>query len=279
MSDNYWVRHQGRSLGPYTLDRVRQMIRQGQVGRAQEVSTDGVNWASIMSFPEVFERPAAGPQTATTTASGEPAGDVRSGGSPPAEAQWYCAVNGVQQGPMPRSQLLSLVHGGRLSAADLVFREGMADWAVAGDVPELASAFTAAATGPAQRGPGQDAFCRECGAPLSAKARMCPKCGAPTGMAEFPPPDAPPRGRGIDDFSNDGRRREPRHGEPKSKVVAAILALVLGGLGVHHFYLGNATLGVCYLLFFWTFIPAVIAFVEAIVFLTMSDAAFDDKYN
>ena len=62
-------------------------------------------------------------------------------------------------------------------------------------------------------------------------------------------------------------------------MTAALLAFFLGGLGVHHFYLGNTLLGVLYLLFCWTFIPAIIAFIEFVVFLCMSDAKFAAKYG
>jgi TM2 domain-containing membrane protein YozV len=65
----------------------------------------------------------------------------------------------------------------------------------------------------------------------------------------------------------------------KSKIAAALLAFFLGGLGVHKFYLGQIGLGFIYLLFFWTFIPAIIAFVEFIIYLTMSDEAFNNKYG
>ena len=65
----------------------------------------------------------------------------------------------------------------------------------------------------------------------------------------------------------------------KSKIVAALLAFLLGGLGIHKFYLGKAGQGILYLLFCWTYIPTVIAFIETIVFLVMSDAEFDRKYN
>jgi len=58
-----------------------------------------------------------------------------------------------------------------------------------------------------------------------------------------------------------------------------LLALFLGGFGIHRFYLGQPGLGILYLLFFWTFIPAMVAFVEALVFFFSSDAAFDAKYN
>lgn len=65
----------------------------------------------------------------------------------------------------------------------------------------------------------------------------------------------------------------------KSRIAAALLAFFLGGFGVHRFYLGQVGLGVLYLLFFWTFIPSIIAFVEFIIFLVMSDEAFAAKYG
>lgn len=65
----------------------------------------------------------------------------------------------------------------------------------------------------------------------------------------------------------------------KSRIAAIILALFLGGLGTHKFYLGRTGWGVLYLLFCWTFIPSVIAFIEAIVYLFTSDASFNRKYG
>lgn len=41
----------------------------------------------------------------------------------------------------------------------------------------------------------------------------------------------------------------PQHVSSKSKATAAILAIFLGGLGVHHFYLGKTELGILYLIF------------------------------
>lgn len=51
--------------------------------------------------------------------------------------------------------------------------------------------------------------------------------------------------------------------ENKSVSTGVLLALFLGGLGIHKFYLGQSGWGVLYLLFFWTFIPSIIALVEA----------------
>lgn len=65
----------------------------------------------------------------------------------------------------------------------------------------------------------------------------------------------------------------------KNKTTAAILAFFLGGIGVHRFYLGQGGLGILYLLFCWTLIPLIISFVDFIIFLTMDESAFNEKYN
>ncbi len=48
----------------------------------------------------------------------------------------------------------------------------------------------------------------------------------------------------------------------KSEVSAVLLAFFLGSFGAHRFYLGETGWGILYLLFCWTFIPHLIAFVE-----------------
>jgi TM2 domain-containing membrane protein YozV len=102
-------------------------------------------------------------------------------------------------------------------------------------------------------------FCIECGEIIRAKAEICPKCG----VRQSPAPSA------LAASAPNG----------KSRIAAALLALFLGGVGVHKFYLGQVGLGVLYLIFFWTFIPGIIAFVEFIILLTMSDDAFNKKYG
>lgn len=65
----------------------------------------------------------------------------------------------------------------------------------------------------------------------------------------------------------------------KSKSVAAILAIFIGGLGIHKFYLGKILPGIIYLVLCWTCIPSIIAFIEGILFITMSESEFNRKYN
>jgi TM2 domain-containing membrane protein YozV len=65
----------------------------------------------------------------------------------------------------------------------------------------------------------------------------------------------------------------------KDKTTAGVLALLLGGIGGHKFYLGQTGSGIVYLLFFWTLIPGIIGFIEGISLLTMSQGAFDARHN
>jgi TM2 domain-containing membrane protein YozV len=51
----------------------------------------------------------------------------------------------------------------------------------------------------------------------------------------------------------------------KDELIGVLLAVFLSDFGVHHFYLRRDGLGVLYLLFFWTGIPAIIGLFEAFV--------------
>lgn len=111
-----------------------------------------------------------------------------------------------------------------------------------------------------QRTKGPDEkFCKDCGAIILTKAEICPKCGC----------------RQISTTGGMG----PVSPTGKSRIAAALFAIFLGGIGIHKFYLGSVGLGILYLLFCWTFIPAIVGFIEGIIYLTMSDEAFAAKYG
>ena len=48
----------------------------------------------------------------------------------------------------------------------------------------------------------------------------------------------------------------------RDEIVGILVALFLGGFGVHHFYLRRTGLGILYLCFFWTPIPWILGFIE-----------------
>jgi len=51
--------------------------------------------------------------------------------------QWYYSKNGVQLGPVGMAELRAKLATGEVSPAELVWRDGMADWVPASQVPEL----------------------------------------------------------------------------------------------------------------------------------------------
>ena len=109
------------------------------------------------------------------------------------------------------------------------------------------------ATGPdgKEKGPNEK-FCRECGAVINQRAEICPECGV--------------RQPGYESEGGDER------------IVAALLAILLGDFGAHKFYLGQTTQGILYLCFFWTLIPGIIGIIEGVIYLTKSDDEFRRQY-
>lgn len=102
--------------------------------------------------------------------------------------------------------------------------------------------------------PSATKFCHECGSSINAKAEICPQCGVRQAGTAAP-----------------GK---------KDRITAAILALFLGTLGVHHFYLGRPVLGILHICFCWFFFfPTIIGFIDGLIFLFMSDSAFNRKFN
>jgi hypothetical protein len=51
--------------------------------------------------------------------------------------QWYYSKNGTQLGPVEESELRAKLGSGEISAADLVWKDGMPDWLAASRVAEL----------------------------------------------------------------------------------------------------------------------------------------------
>ncbi len=83
----------------------------------------------------------------------------------------------------------------------------------------------------------------------------------------------------------------PGGGDKKEKIAAGLLAIFLGALGIHKFYLGGkqqktagivmlivTIVGSC-LLFLGPIVMGVIALIEGILYLTKDDAEFDRVYG
>jgi TM2 domain-containing membrane protein YozV len=57
-----------------------------------------------------------------------------------------------------------------------------------------------------------------------------------------------------------------------------VLAPLSSDFGIHKFYLGQTGAGIVYLLFFWTFIPAIVAFLEFLILIGMRETEFARKF-
>ena len=65
----------------------------------------------------------------------------------------------------------------------------------------------------------------------------------------------------------------------QKKLVAGILGILLGGLGIHKFYLGYTTAGIIQLvLSFFCGIGGIIGLIEGIIYLVKSDDEFESVY-
>ncbi len=69
------------------------------------------------------------------------------------DRSWFFASQGQQQGPYPEAQLHGLIAKGIVTAATLVWSEGMADWQKAGDIPGLFSGYSGPPAVPHAGGP------------------------------------------------------------------------------------------------------------------------------
>ena len=68
--------------------------------------------------------------------------------------------------------------------------------------------------------PGTKTFCRACGQEIDPRASICPHCGVATPVSDIVPPGS------------------------KSWLVALLLSIFLGSLGVDRFYLGKIGTGI-----------------------------------
>lgn len=100
-------------------------------------------------------------------------------------------------------------------------------------------------------------FCYNCGAKTNPEQIVCTSCGVSLGKS----------------------KANSVGGNYKTKTAAGLWAIFLGGLGIHKFYLGSWGWGIVYLLFCWTYVPSLMGLIEGIMYLTMDDSKFDEKYN
>lgn len=128
--------------------------------------------------------------------------------------------------------------------------------------------------------------CPQCGAPIDPGATECKFCGEKLAVQQVQQPQTvyvqQPQPQVV--IQQAAPQQVYMTGinpawPVKSKVAAGILAIFLGGIGVHKFYMGKIGMGILYLLFCWTGIPACVGFIEGIIYLCSSDENFQLKHH
>lgn len=119
-------------------------------------------------------------------------------------------------------------------------------------------------------------YCVQCGKALQEEDIFCSNCGCKVKMRE----------KVENNFSYAHFSKSVNQCE-KSKVVAGLLAIFLGALGIHKFYLNQSKAGTIMLLvsilgvFLFGLGPVImgiIGFFEGIIYLAESDQSFEKKY-
>ena len=132
-----FVRIRGRVQGPFTVEKLQELARRGQVSRMHEVSADGSIWEPASAHPEIFtRRTGAAPTSSSTRAQADTEPYKLADEMPPVE-QWFHAAGADHVGPMDRAQLLAKFRSGQLPPETEVWRDGMAHWTPANQVPGL----------------------------------------------------------------------------------------------------------------------------------------------
>ncbi len=111
-------------------------------------------------------------------------------------------------------------------------------------------------------------FCKHCGGKIHKEAILCTLCGRQVEkMNEASQPQIIINNENSNSNVNTNTVGVVGNGNPKNKWVAFFLALFLGGIGAHKFYEGKTLLGIIFLVFCWSGIPAFIGFIDAIIIL------------
>jgi TM2 domain-containing membrane protein YozV len=118
-------------------------------------------------------------------------------------------------------------------------------------------------------------YCRNCGKEVAEQALVCPACGVPPKSGKrFCQNCGQETDPNAEICTKCGVRLaiEPSKDIAKSRIAAGILGIVLGGLGIHRFYLGYIGIGIAQIAVTLVTcgIGALWGFIEGILILTGS---------
>lgn len=162
MSKSFYIQVRGKKQGPFTVSRLRHMAKQGRFGRQHRVSTNGRKWQAAEEFPELFSAEGERKTRQSAAAGNDGGAAAGAAAAPPGtnDSQgWFYSHDGQQYGPASFEVIRHARQTGTLTADDLVWTAGMAEWKKAdkafpglfsekGDASDGAAAGGSTATGP-----------------------------------------------------------------------------------------------------------------------------------
>ena len=135
-----WVKEKGRVLGPYTIDKLKELVDENWLSKMHLISADQMTWVDAgdygngvlwdRTYSQPTEEPLQDESTEDLT--------VKTPSPPKEEVDWWYTRNGQQLGPIAIEQLKNMFGCGDLKPDEQVWTDGMKFWKAAKDVPEIA---------------------------------------------------------------------------------------------------------------------------------------------
>ncbi|GHA30439.1 hypothetical protein GCM10007989_27770 [Devosia pacifica] len=158
---SYYYVGDGAQQGPVSIEELTSLIEEGTVSADTLVWKRGeADWAELETLPELAELI-------------------------PPPVQYYVAIDGAQQGPMPAEDVARMIEAGEIGRDTLGWTSGMADWMAFSQIEAFADAF-----------------------------------GGPEVVSqddEHSTPEAEDAGHGDDDHSHENEMGEPNEDDPPSR--------------------------------------------------------------
>ena len=122
--------------------------------------------------------------------------------------------------------------------------------------------------------------CKECGQQISDSATVCPHCGAPVIKEVYCVRCGEKIPQNVKYCPKCGEPNRQAAVNKKDRVTAGLLAIFIGWLGIHYFYLNKPTAGILTIVLslFTCGIWQVVMLIQGIIMLTMTDEDFNQKY-
>jgi hypothetical protein len=148
-SGDWYIRSQGRVLGPFNWSQLLSLRDRGQLSQSHEVSQDRRSWTKSADVPGLYaqavnvrhSQQSAGshvewPAIALDDGSGSSATEA----GPELQDQrrsWYIPRGDSHHGPLLLRELQQLIDTGEMGPKSLVWKDGMPTWIPASQVSEL----------------------------------------------------------------------------------------------------------------------------------------------